>query len=160
MGLSEDLEEQSKGWVRTFLSAPGLAASSATARLHRAASRKQPTREHWAKPWGRGGRSGAVAEAASGFSAVGAQGWLQSLLSWNPPAPQPQEPAPTLAVTRSSLPQQESRLPGRCAQPVPNSHSNKMADAGEVAGHLPLRSTLCVCARAGPGSQRPPGRSP
>lgn len=66
-GLSE---EQSEGWVRTSPSAPGPAASSATARLHRAASRIQPAREHWAKPRGRGGRSGAVAEAASGFLAA------------------------------------------------------------------------------------------
>lgn len=66
-GLSK---EQSEGWVRTSPSAPGPTASSATARLHRAASRKEPAREHWAKPRGRGGRSGAVAEAASGFSAA------------------------------------------------------------------------------------------
>lgn len=56
--------------------------------------------------------------------------------------------SPILAVTRSTALQQESRLPGRLTQPAPNSHSNKMADAGEATGHLPLGPAHSICARA------------
>ena len=112
---------------------------------------------------GRGGRSRAAAEAAPGFSGCPEYRGASSH-SWPGTrrlrAPPPHDSAPKPAATQRTGLLKASRLRGGFAEPVPKSHSNKMADAGEAAGHLPLSSAHSLCARAGSGSQLPPGPTP
>lgn len=149
-GLSAHLEALLVGPASTFLSAPGPQHPPPPLACSGAASRREPARGMVGRARGRGGRNRAAAEAAPRFSDFPAyQGCLQSLLAWNASAPHPHGSALTPTATPSTRLQGPSRLQGGFTQPVPKSHSNKMADAEKQPATSPsAQRTLSAQAQA------------